>query len=50
MCAEKFDPIVIVAFLVGCCTWPLILRRWSLSRALTRRHLFVGANLIAAIP
>lgn len=48
--SQKFDPIVIVAFMVGVLYLALILRRWSLSRALTRRHLFVGASLVAAVP
>jgi hypothetical protein len=47
---QQFDPIVVVAFLIGVLYLALILRRWSRSMWLTRRILFVGASLIAAIP
>ena len=48
--SQKFDPIVIVAFVIGILYLALILTRWLRSRRLTRRHLFVTASLIAAIP
>lgn len=47
---QQFDPIVIVAFLVGVLYLALVVRRWSLHRRLTRTDLFLGATLIAAIP
>lgn len=48
--AQQFDPIAIVAFMVGGLYLALVLRRWSQSRRLTSRYLFVGASLIAACP
>ena len=48
--SQKFDPIVVVAFLVGVLYVTLILRRWLRSRRPTRRTVFVGASLVAAIP
>lgn len=47
---QQFDPIVIVAFVVGVLYLALVVRRWSLHRRLTRPDLFLGATLIAAIP
>jgi len=47
---QQFDPIVIVAFLVGVLYLALVVRRWSLQRRLTRTDLFLGATLIAAVP
>lgn len=48
--AQQFDPIVIVAFIVGVLYLGLTLRRWSRSSRVSSRYLFLGASLIAAVP
>lgn len=48
--AQRFDLIIIPAFLLVVLYAGLLYRRLARGRTLTRRHLFVGATLIGAIP
>ena len=48
--AQRFDPLVIPAAMLGVLYMALVLHRTTRSRKLTVRTLFVGASMISAIP
>ena len=48
--AQRFDPLVIPAAMLGVLYMALVLYRLTRSRRLTVRTLFVGASMISAVP